>query len=418
MPNSCALPQHQRGRDLGGTYDQGRYVRPGRMTTIARQLPQRGRDQEIRVLPQHRAYGDAVRVLGTLAVVLGHCADMPMNQQPPDSLEWWVCNIVNSLCRWAVPVYVMLSGALLLDPARTEPARVFYRKRLARLGAPLLFWSAFFTLFEIYYLGEAWHASWGKSLKNLLLGQPYAHLHFIFRIAVLYAFTPMLRIFTRHASRSMVSATVILLFVIWSADSLINGYTGTSLSAFARFAPFSAYYLAGYLLRESYATRSQIRWHIVAFFACAAALAGVTGWLCQSLGFAWYPSVSLILYDFLSPIRIPMALCAWIILITLFHDRKPEHSRLARIFAALAPTTLGLYLIHPAFREMLLYPYPWRDLIAKLPHMSWLWNFNGLSPVRPDIFVGLPLLAGMTYLLALAAVLVLMRVPYLRRIVE
>ena len=111
-----------------------------------------------------------------------------------------------------------------------------------------------------------------------MLGQPYAHLHFIFRIAVLYAFTPMFRIFVQHAPRSMLISTVVILFGVWSADSLINGFMGTNLSAFARFAPFVSYYLAGYLLRESYA---KPRAHEVAHpgpaSSASALLAGITG---------------------------------------------------------------------------------------------------------------------------------------------
>ncbi len=362
------------------------------------------------------AYGDAVRVLGTVAVVFGHVADMPMADVPPTSLAWWVCNIVNSVARWAVPVYIMLSGALLLDPARNESPSVFYRKRLARLGAPLVFWSAFFMWFSVHYTG--WVPSWKEAFTNLVLGQPYAHLHFIFRIAVLYAFTPMFRVFVRHSSRPMLISTVVILFAVWSADSVINGFLGTSLSAFARFAPFVSFYLCGYLMRESYASREGIKWYVAGFFTCATLLAGITGALCMKYGFKWYPSIPLVLYDFLSPVRIPLALFAWVVLITYFRERTTANSRSARLMAFLAPTTLGLYLIHPMFREILYYPYPIRDWLATHLHMGFLWQFNGINPLNPNVFVGIPLMAGLVYLLSLGSVLLLRVTPGARRIVE
>ena len=70
--------------------------------------------------PRYMPYGDPIRVLGTIAVVLGHVCDMPMQHEDPAGLNWWMCNIGNSVARWAVPVYIMLSGALLLDPTRSE----------------------------------------------------------------------------------------------------------------------------------------------------------------------------------------------------------------------------------------------------------------------------------------------------------
>ena len=84
--------------------------------------------------PRWLHYGDHLRILGTVAVVVGHVADMTLYQAKPLSATWWTCNWWDAACRWAVPVYIMLSGSLLLDPARGEPPGVFYRKRLARLG--------------------------------------------------------------------------------------------------------------------------------------------------------------------------------------------------------------------------------------------------------------------------------------------
>lgn len=366
--------------------------------------------------PMRMSYGDAVRVLGTLAVVFGHVADIPLGVRSPDTIEWWACNIVNSIARWAVPVYIMLSGALLLDPARTEAPGMFYRKRLARLGVPIAFWSAFFLWFSVSYTG--WVTDWREALRNLALGQPYPHLHFVFRIAVLYAFTPMFRVYVRHAPRPMLVSTVVILFCVWSADSVINACTQTSLSAFARFAPFVSYYLAGYLLRDAYARREHIKWHVLNFVVCVVMLAGITGWLCMAQGFKWYPSIPLFLYDFLSPVRIPMALSAWILLITFFRNRTPDTSRSAKLFAALAPTTLGLYLIHPMFRELLIFPWKWRDWCATNLHMGFLWKFEGLDPLQPNVFVGILVTSIAVYVLSLGSVMLLMRIPLARRIVE
>jgi surface polysaccharide O-acyltransferase-like enzyme len=279
---------------------------------------------------------------------------------------------------------------LLLDPAKEEPPAVFYRKRLARLGVPLVFWSLFFMAFDVHH--NHW-STWGKSLANLAQGKPYAHLHFVYRIAVLYAFTPMFRVFVRHASRGMLVASMIILFAIWSADSMINAFNATTLSAFASFAPFVSYYLAGYVLRESYLSRGQMKWAATMFVASAAVMAVVTGLLTRWYGFKWYPSVPMILYDFLSPVRIPLAISAWLILITLFR----QEGRWSRLWAVLAPTTLGLYLIHPAFREVL--------------------YVNGYSVLWRNIYMGVPLITMTVYTASLLSVAVLMRIPVVRRIV-
>src|SRR5690242_14254521 len=91
--------------------------------------------------PNYMPYGDAARVLGTIAVVVGHVCDLAVFNPETKTADWWFCNLADAASRWAVPVYIMLSGSLLLDPARTEAPKDFYKKRLARLGIPILFWS-------------------------------------------------------------------------------------------------------------------------------------------------------------------------------------------------------------------------------------------------------------------------------------
>ncbi len=371
--------------------------------------------------PRRMAYGDAVRVIGTVAVVMGHVCDIPLfdSRLSPTSLDWWVCNIVDAICRFAVPVYIMLSGSLLLDPSREEPSRVFYRKRLTRIGIPLVFWSAFFLLFGLYYTG--WIADGKTAMVLLVTGEPYAHLHFIFRIAGLYALTPAFRIFVKHASRSMLGTTVFILLGIWCADSVVNGFMGTKLSAFARFAPFVAYYLAGYYFREAYVSRRALAWCWVIMLTCMATLAGVTGYLCGKFGVHAYPSTSMLLLDFLSPVRIPLSICAWIILVNMFgrRDGTPEPStRAHRLAAWLAPTTLGLYLVHPMFREILKVPYPLRDFLANHLHLNFLRNWNEITAITPNVWIGIPLVTAIVYLASLGVVLLIQRTPYLRRIVE
>ena len=82
--------------------------------------------------------------------------------------------------------------------------------------------------------------------------------------------------------------------------------TGNEPSVFARFVPFVGYYLLGYLLRDTRLSRRGLAWCWVGLIATVLTLALGTGLLVKLTGGAvkWYPSVNMILYDFLSPVRI------------------------------------------------------------------------------------------------------------------
>lgn len=348
--------------------------------------------------PRYMPYGDAARVLGTVAVVIGHVCDMVLfnNNLPATATltDWRVCNLVDAACRWAVPIYIMLSGALLLDPERADAPEHFYKKRLARLGVPIVFWSGFFIWFSIYVTG--WSTA-DRAMLDLAQGKPYAHLHFIFRIAGLYAFTPMIRVFLRHASQKMVLLTVLILLGLSTLDSVINAWAGQELSAFFRFAPFLGFYLAGYLLRDRRLTKRQVWgcWALAA--ACVLIMAGGTELLVRFYGLKPYPSMGMMLYDFLSPVRIAFAVAVWLIFINTF-DQAWLNTGLGRSVSWLAPTTLGLYLVHPFFRDILLARY-------------------GIDALWPNIWLGIPLVSAMVYVPSLAFTWFVMRIPFARRIV-
>lgn len=86
------------------------------------------------------------KIVAMFAVVIVHVAATFVLNSPIGSSNWWVGNLYESAARWSVPVFVMLSGALLLHPNKQESLSVFYKKRLSRILVPLIFWSLFYLL--------------------------------------------------------------------------------------------------------------------------------------------------------------------------------------------------------------------------------------------------------------------------------
>jgi surface polysaccharide O-acyltransferase-like enzyme len=87
-------------------------------------------------------FADYMRVLATLSVILLHCAGDYLYQfklGEMDVTRWWICNIYDSSVRWCVPVFVMLSGVLLLRPKKVESIPDFLKKRMMRVFIPFLF---------------------------------------------------------------------------------------------------------------------------------------------------------------------------------------------------------------------------------------------------------------------------------------
>ena len=60
-------------------------------------------------------YLDILRTLATIGVIIIHTSSPVLNMAYGHSMsEWWVGNIFDSASRFAVPLFLLLSGATLL----------------------------------------------------------------------------------------------------------------------------------------------------------------------------------------------------------------------------------------------------------------------------------------------------------------
>lgn len=91
---------------------------------------------------------DAMRWLAMFGIVFCHAGD-PFNFSPNAGTDpeyiWWGA-IWGTFARVAVPLFVMITGALLL-PLREQSSEEFYKKRILRVLWPFLIWSAVYSLF-------------------------------------------------------------------------------------------------------------------------------------------------------------------------------------------------------------------------------------------------------------------------------
>jgi surface polysaccharide O-acyltransferase-like enzyme len=312
---------------------------------------------------------------------------------------WWAANAVNSACLWVVPVFVMASGALLLDPARTESANAFYRRRLARVGPALVFWTALYLWWKVWFNHE--HMTVQSAGHDLATGSPYLQIYFLYVIVGLYAITPVLRRLLAHlGQRETVLLTAgALSFSLLEYTVRSFGDAG-GVNAVTRFVPFVGYYLAGHLLRQFALPSRVIR------YAPAAALGG---WLVTALGsaalaahFGWN-HVGFYLYDYLSPSVIVMSLGVFVtarVHAARVLDRAAwlTRSRLRTAGAA----TFGVFLLHP----LLLFPL-----------MRALGLYDGIEHEMGRLAAtAIPLAVGVSLLTGWLA-LQLSRIPVVRRVV-
>lgn len=101
---------------------------------------------------------DVIRFVAILVVFSIHCM-AGLDAQRDSDTNIFISNLLHAFQGIGVPLFVLLSGALLLS--KQESPKVFMKKRMVRVMIPFLSWSV--ILFGIYYFVEPTY--YGDNLK-------------------------------------------------------------------------------------------------------------------------------------------------------------------------------------------------------------------------------------------------------------
>ena len=91
-------------------------------------------------------YFDQLRAFAILAVVILHVSGQNFRNIDIHSGDWFAMNIWESMSRWGVPVFAMISGALFLN--REISLKMIYGRYVLRMGAAYIVWSTFYALMK------------------------------------------------------------------------------------------------------------------------------------------------------------------------------------------------------------------------------------------------------------------------------
>ena len=94
---------------------------------------------------------DFLRVIACFLVVISHSCDPFIAQFDADRGTFLTGAFMGSLMRSCVPLFVMMTGVLLL-PVRNMGMGQFYKKRIGRIIIPLVFWSVVLPVLFFVYL--------------------------------------------------------------------------------------------------------------------------------------------------------------------------------------------------------------------------------------------------------------------------
>ena len=321
---------------------------------------------------QHIVWLDVVRFIAMFTVVCCHCTD-PFNFYPGTApnigeIKLWGA-IYGSVLRPCVPLFVMITGALLL-PVRGD-ASTFYKKRIPRVFYPFLIWSVLYNLFPwitgllglnpqiildfFPYAGEeVMQQSFSVSLEYILM-IPFnfsilaVHMWYIYLLIGLYLYLPVFSAWVEKASER----AKLMFLLAWGVTLLLPYYYqfvsnylwGTcSWNSFGMLYAFAGYLLLGHYLKN-------LEWSLKKTLAIGIPMFAV-GYAVTFLGFRHITALPEYTDEMLELFFTYCSLNVVMMTIPVFMLAKKVKVNSERMKKALANLTVcgfGIYMIHYFF---------------------------------------------------------------------
>lgn len=289
---------------------------------------------------------DTLRALATVGVIIIHVSSPLVNMTYDDNMVyWWIGNLVDSSVRFAVPVFLMLSGATLLG--KEYKLSEFYQRRFARVLLPFLFWLLVYCVYRWAML-KTWQQpqeplsilSWAGKL--FLKEGVSKHFWYIYMILFIYLFVPFLGKGLRKLSLPIISSLLLLWIVLCFAFKSVplnmynwaNGYG----SKFGGYFLYTGYLILGYYLSKLPSSTSKFRFGAGAIFTGSILVSAISTYIfSQHAG-----HLDLTMYGYLSVNTIiqSSALFVWI------KDLTIKDTPTSIIHSQISNYSYGIYLVH------------------------------------------------------------------------
>ena len=338
-------------------------------------------------------YYDILNILAMISVVAMHVNGIVHGN--PRTSAWNTSLIVDCICYWAVPVFMMISGATLMNYREKYDTKTFFKKRLLKVLVPFVFWAIFMTVWKVYTKQMEFKqiSSVKKFLNIILTNKEEGTYYFMFEILGIYLTMPLLSLLAKDENRRTLWFVVLLYFifngVLKNVIPLIGIEYNNSLTI--QLGNYVIFVLLGYLLSTQDLTKKQkIALYISAIigllfrYIITFILSKQSGVVVKNTwGYSQWHSILLAgaVFVFIKDLKI--------------NEKIKNNKKLANVLKEISSCSFGIYLIH---RIIMYYQISLLDIKV----VTTQWRTLGIIS---------------TYLITLAIVYILKKIPVIKRLV-
>jgi surface polysaccharide O-acyltransferase-like enzyme len=318
-----------------------------------------------------------------LAVILFHTFSGVTGTIPEQMEEYrfHFYETFRTILAWCVPIFVLISGALFLNPEKEIPIKALFFKYIRRMFFALCVFGIPMTIIEAAVIMKTFSLDTiTLALYNFVSGHNWAHMWYLYMIIGLYLCVPIFKLFVNYASVELYYYVVVLLCVFTSIIPFLNSFFKVQIGFYL---PINSIYVVYLLLGHLIHSNKNVNW------PKSNKLWGSL--IVLSIAFIiFFRKYERVPFDYSSPIIVLFSVS----LFSLFKNINFSGSVLIKYLYRFQYLCFGIYVIHGVFinlfyKGLRLTPLLWPDYIS-IPVFFML--FAILSAVVSYIMNRIPLL--------------------------
>jgi len=292
-------------------------------------------------------YFDILNVIACIAVVFIHHNGLVHKYNPNLAGAWSQSLVVEVLAFFAVPIFLMLTGATLMEYRKRYDTRTFFKKRFSRVLIPFVIWSIIVFIYAIWRGRYQLDELTVTSVINSLLTQESMIVYWFFPVILsIYLAMPILSLLTKPAHRKWLWYMVIVGVITYSVIPPIFNSLGLMINSGYLFpltgsGGYIIYPILGYLL----ATEKNIKTKWLVIICIAAVLMLVLRYIVTYFLTMQDGTANHLLSQYVYITSIIPAVAVFLIAKRIQWDTFIKGKGVS-VLMAVSSCSLGIYLIH------------------------------------------------------------------------
>ena len=336
-------------------------------------------------------YVEFLRLFTTLLVIMVHiCNSARLIEDNVPLINKTICIAGYNLFCVSVPIFVMITGLLLLNPEKNITVEKIIKKYILRMVLVLLTFGVGYSWMELIFDQKTINPiQLVYAFGNMLKGETWAHMWYIYMLIGLYALTPLFRALIMRDNDKEIKFFIAVMFLFICIPHMIEGFTGFKLNFYTPITYiYPLYYVLGYYLGNMKYDTGKDKYIYTLGIISMFILIG-SAFIQSYCGIESFENVAL----FSSPFILFFGM---FIFISFRDKRQALEKYYSKLIVSQSRHSFGIYILHMFFVNI-------------------IYKLFKINPLNYPIIISLPLMLIIVYTGSFIGTWILLKIPFLRK---